>query len=113
MILAIFGGIYEYFSHGIYSPYMYGAFLIPLLFIAVDIFIQKILQRLTAQVQVDMRATLSYPLLCMTLTIASIVTGVVAIYGTTNPIVVYYKWFIMALLLGEVYEIIGQVVKRK
>ncbi len=94
---AFFGGVYEHFSHEVYSYYMIYAFAFPLL-----------------------GGTLPYMLLAMrkkeypgaacamlqhcglaTLTVGSILRGILEIYGTTNALCACYRYAGAALLLGS------------
>lgn len=84
---AIFSTVYEYCSHNVYSPFMVFAFAFPLILGGLPFFILKLLK------------TENYPSLWVknllhsgvaTLTVGSIVRGVLDIYGTTNPLSKYY-----------------------
>ena len=83
---AAFGAIYECFSHGVYSLFMIGAFAFPLLLGALPF-------RLIQKRGKPFPGNLTEDLICTgiaTLTVGSIVQGVLEIYGTTNPLVVIY-----------------------
>lgn len=84
LVIFVFGIIYEYFSHGVYSIYMMGAFVIPLIGgVLVNVLIKNLnLSKVISERTLDLRD-------CgvITLMIASIILGVVEIYGTTNYLI--------------------------
>ena len=91
---ALFGGVYEVFSHGVWSGWMVYAFAFPLVLGALPF------MRLSLQ-----RQPLPYPWCCRlhhagvaTLTVGSVMQGVLAIYGTTNQLILIY-WVVGAALL--------------
>ena len=91
---ALFGAVYELFSHGVFSYWMIYAFFFPLLLGAIPSFL--LLRRGKA---FPRRAAAD----CIHggvawLTVGSIVQGVLEIYGTTNPLVKAF-WLIGAGLL--------------
>lgn len=96
VICLIFGIIYELFSHGVYSIYMWGAFLIPLLLgcLASLIFFKK---------QNVIENNL-YNAGIITLTIGSILKGVLDIYGTTNEKLILY------LILGVLFIVLSIII---
>ena len=84
--LALLGGIYELFSHEVYSYYMLYAFAIPLV-------LGVLLQFLTAykKWRLPNDACLSmWNLAVATLAIGSVFKGILDIYGTTNKLVYAY-----------------------
>lgn len=92
---ALLGAIYELFSHEVYSYYMIYAFAIPLIL------------GMLPYLFVSMSNKKIYPSYIVrnlhhsgvaTLTVGSIIKGVLDIYGTTNSLCIYYL-FIGALLL--------------
>lgn len=83
---AAFGTIYECFSHGVYSCFMIGAFVFPLLLGA---FPFRLLQKSGKPFPGRFSEDLIYAGVAV-LTVGSIVQGVLEIYGTTNPLVVIY-----------------------
>ena len=94
---AAFGAIYECFSHGVYSCFMIGAFVFPLLLGAFPF-------RLLQKSGKPFPGKLPGNLICAgvtTLTVGSIVQGILEIYGTTNPLVTGY-W-----ILGAVLTMVG------
>ena len=83
--LAVFGGIYELFSHGVYSGWMIFAFAVPLflgaLLYALLLHFDKAPGRLFLNLWNAGVACLS---------VGSVFQGVLAIYGTTNALIVVY-----------------------
>ncbi|MBR1740290.1 MAG: hypothetical protein IJ733_00165, partial [Lachnospiraceae bacterium] len=78
---AFFGAVYEYFSFGVYSNYMLYAFAFPLvggvfLFLGLSLF--------GSGRKIRERGFMLYHYGIITLTVGSLVCGVVEIYGTTN-----------------------------
>ena len=98
---AFFGGVYEVFSHGVWSGWMVYAFAFPLVLGALPFGWLSLKRR---------------PLPCRwcrqlhhaavaTLTVGSVMEGVFAIYGTTNHLTIWY-WIIGGALL-----LMGQIVR--
>ena len=90
---AVFGAIYECFSHGVYSCFMIGASAFPLLFGALAF-------RLLQKYGKPFPGKLAENFICAgvaALTVGSIVQGVLEIYGTANPLVTGY-WIAGGLL---------------
>lgn len=86
IFLAVFGGVYEIFSHEVYSYYMIYAFAIPLILGALPSLIialkgKKQPSRLTAHL---------WAFGISALTVGSVFNGVLAIYGTTNNLIYVY-----------------------
>lgn len=76
----IFSAVYEYFSHEVYSPWMVGLFLVPLVFGAVPM---ALLAR--ARMRVGWLARQLWACAVLTLTLGCCFAGVLEIYGTTSP----------------------------
>ncbi len=90
----LFGAVYEYFSHDVYSYYMLYAFVIPLLggvapFFALSLSRWPVPGKFTQN---------TYHTGIATLTVGSIFSGVLKIYGTTNHLV-YVYWIVGGVLL--------------
>ena len=95
--VAIFGAVYECFSHGVWSGYMVYAFMIPLLLDAVPFTLLALRCR-----PMPGRWVLNFHHAGVaTLTVGSIFEGVLVIYGTTHPMTMVY-WIVgpVLLLLG-------------
>ena len=100
MFCAVFGGIYEIFSHGVYSNYMMYAFLFPLIG---GTLYNLILYSLRLRLQRGL-SLIFYNTGIAALTIGSIVRGILDIYGTDNILANVY-WYAGAILvcLGVVF----------
>lgn len=90
-----FGAVYEYFSHEVYSAYMLYAFGFPL----VGGTLPFLLLFLLGKPMPDKLVCGLYHCGIMTLTIGSIVKGILEIYGTTNKLTGFY-WLTGAVLCG-------------
>lgn len=93
---ALFGAIYERFSHGVYSYYMIYAFAIPLTGGVLPALLLSITgtKRPPAPIAVAV-----YHCAIATFTVGSIIEGILQIYGTTNALTVFYPIIGAALLL--------------
>ncbi len=105
---ALFGAIYEINSHEVYSFYMIYAFAFPLVggalpFSAMGLFrIKKYPYSASRNI---------YHSGIATLTVGSIIRGVLEIYGTTNSLVKYY-WIIgIAIVFTAIMLYIVQIMK--
>ena len=93
LFILIFGFIYESFSHGVYTPYMYLAFIVPFI---LGVIIKLVV--LYTKIKIPMISDNLYNAFINTLTIGSIFNGVLIIYGTTNSLI-YIYWILSLLLL--------------
>lgn len=95
LFTALFGAVYELFSHEVYSYYMIYAFAVPL--------VLGVLPSLLCLVRRGGRARITAVRIWMagviTLTIGSVFQGVLEIYGTTNKLTVLYLIAGIVLLL--------------
>ena len=91
----VFGIIYEIFSHQVYSLFMICAFLIPLILGALIYYILYSKERF----QITNASNNLYKSFIYTLTVASIIKGVLDIYGTTNSLIIIYPFVSSVLLL--------------
>ena len=82
----LFGTVYEKFSHGVYSPFMYLAFLIPL----VGGVLPYVILRLTGAPFPSKASMKLHASGVATLTVGSILQGALEIYGTTNALMIVY-----------------------
>ena len=82
----IFGQIYEYFSHGVYSIYMLYAFLIPF----IGLFIPSLLNNIILKRTVSDNVTLPWKCGIATLSAGSIYKGILEIYGTSGTFEMVY-----------------------
>lgn len=111
VVCALFGAVYERFSHGVYSYYVIYAFAFPLVGGALPYLLLAVL------------ATDRYPRrfarnLChsgiATLTVGSVVRGILDIYGTTNGLTRYY-WIVglFAVMEGAVIGFVDVFAAKK
>ncbi len=99
IFIAVFSTIYEFFSFGVYSPYMVFAFLIPLIFGIVPFGSCIALKRkLPARSSVEM-----YSGAVMLLTAGCIVRGVLDVYGTTNRKLILYPIIFVVMVIVSFY----------
>ncbi len=91
----IFGGVYELFSHEVYSYYMIYAFGFPFVGGALPFLL---LSLCSVQTYPNPFARNLYHSAIATLTTGSIIRGVLDIYGTTNRLAAYY-WIVGVPLL--------------
>ena len=100
VFVGIFSAVYEYFGRGIRSRAMIWAFLFPLLFGAIPTYVLS--GRLSAA-RVKYEGAVRFGINwyysgVAALTVGSIATGVVEIYGTTNHLMRAY-WIVGGILL--------------
>lgn len=96
LICVLFGAVYELYSHEVYSFYMIYAFVFPLVFGTLP-FMMLSLERVKRYPNTIARNL--YHSGIATLTVGSIVRGVLEIYGTTNTLADYY-WPVGLVLLA-------------
>ena len=97
LICILFTMIYELFSHDVYSNFMIFSFMIPLIFgviVYYGVYLSK-LSNLPSKLEISM-----YNAGIATLTLGSIMQGVLEIYGTTNSHI--YIYLIVGILLISV-----------
>jgi len=101
-VCAVIGLVYEIFSHGVWSVFMVGAFAVPLALGVLPNLIIALFRMKTP----GMAAENLYACGVATLTLGSLLTGVLQIYGTTNDLIQYY-WLagIGFALLGIIFYI--------
>ncbi len=95
IICALFGAIYEIYSHEVYSYYMIYAFAFPLIG---GSFVFSLMGLIRIKSYPCAFSRNLYHCGIATLTVGSIVRGVLEIYGTTNSLVKYY-WLVGISLL--------------
>ena len=83
IVIAIAAAVYGLFSHGVYSYFMIYAFMIPLLGGALP-------HLVAAMKGMEIDAKDTQLAIIATLTIGSILKGVLDIYGTTNRLLIVY-----------------------
>lgn len=95
IFLCLFGAVYELFSHDVYSYYMLYAFLFPLLMGVLPNIILIYCKKSSS-----LLSSILWKWSIYTLSIGSIVQGILEIYGTTNQLTMLY-WLVgigMALI---------------
>lgn len=109
-VCALFGAVYELFSHEVYSFYMIYAFAFPLVGGSLPFAVYA----LTGTKYPPTIARNLYHAGIATLTAGSIVRGILEIYGTTNALSRLY-WFAGAgfVIVGVVVGFIQSVLFRK
>ena len=95
LLCAIFGIIYEIFSHQVYSIFMICAFMIPLIGGA-GLYYTLNKKEKTRPTNISNNLYKSF---LYTLTIASIIKGILDIYGTTNSLILVYVFMSSILFL--------------
>ena len=97
LVTLAFGFVYELFSHNVISNYMIFAFLIPLILGAiVSIIIYRFKIKKIKKQQIEL-----YNASVVTLTVWSIIKGVLEIYGTSNGKTNIYLIVFVLLFLGS------------
>lgn len=100
IIILLFGIIYEVFSHGVISYFMIFAFLIPIINFLINILFIK------CNIKVFHISKNIFTAGVITLTLASIVKGVLDIYGTTNKLIFIYPVVgIILLIISIIIEV--------
>ena len=105
LLCALFGAVYEIFSHEVYSYFMIYAFVFPLLGGTLP-FLLLSLKQLKRFPCLPTRYLYHFGI--STLTVGSIIQGVLDIYGTTNSLVEYYwKGGVGFLLISVIVHILA------
>ena len=99
IFVGLFGGVYEIFSHNVFSPAMYLAWIIPCVLGA---FVYLALAFIPLEKVPGMATACVYNFGVAMLTIRSIFIGVIEIYGTTNRLMlaIYTVLSIVFLVIG-------------
>ncbi len=111
ILTAIFGAIYEIFSHEVYSFYMIYAFAFPLVGGVLPFSLFVLIKTKNSPSPVARKL---YHCAIATLTVGSIIKGVLEIYGTTNML--SWGYFLVGLpmlLAGIIIYIIGLILHKK
>ena len=116
---AVFGAVYELFSHGVYSGFMVYAFAFPLAlgtlpFLLLNLALKGKNSRFLLSLYSWRLPENLYHCGILTCTVGSLMTGVLDIYGTTNRLTVFY-WFAGAVLILAALLIctIGLLIKKR
>ncbi len=100
LFVALFGAVYEYFGHGVYSYFMIYAFAIPLVFGAVPFMAIGLFE-----VIIPSENTVKlWGYGVATLTIGAMMRGVLDIYGTTNKLMIVYPVAAVVLIIAAMVK---------
>ena len=109
LFFAVFGAIYEFFSHQVYSLFMICAFLIPLVlgFLPFLVLQRKGIRTLPCHIaQIYTGGIMSF-------TLGSVMKGVLDIYGTTSGLIVFYPIAGTVLVLGAFLLALPERIRRQ
>ena len=101
----VFSTVYEYFSHGVYSPFMIGLCLFPLILGVVPMILRR---RVGLKPASLMNRTIRMWGI-ITLTVASCLTGVFAIYGTVSAFTIYFGIMGALLMITSIVAYLKEV----
>ena len=107
---AFFGAVYELFGHDVYSYFMIYAFAIPLLGGALPF---TVIALLDAEDYPGIFGRVVYHSGLATLTVGSIIRGVLDIYGTSNRLLGIYWTVGVLLTLGGAVLIVTSMLRNK
>lgn len=110
LFFLILGIIYEHFSLGVYSNYMIYAFMIPLV---MGSLVSGIIYVLDLKILPNRISNNFYRASIITLTVGSVIKGVLDIYGTTNNLISYYLIAGIILVIISILIHIKEVIKTK
>ena len=100
LFVALFGAVYEYFGHGVYSYFMIYAFAIPFVFGAVPFMAIGLFE-----VIIPSETTVKlWGYGVATLTIGAMMRGVLDIYGTTNKLMIVYPVAAVVLIIAAMVK---------
>ena len=97
-----FSLVYEYYSHNIYSYYMLSSFIYPLI---MGVIVYTLIYKTKVNEKISILGVSIYNSSILTLTLGSVMKGVLEIYGTTNQLVSCYSILGMALLIISLFII--------
>ena len=104
---ALFGGVYEQFSHGVYSMDMIYAFAYPLVGGAIPFLALALWGTQPGGEQALYHSGIA------TLTFGSIIRGVLEIYGTDNKLTFVYPWAGWLLVVAGIIIYLSHTLKPK
>ena len=111
ILCAVFGAVYEVFSHGVYSYYMIYAFAFPLILGTLPFLLLSFIGNRAKSFPGSV-ARCFYHSAIIVMTVRSIMTGILEIYGTTNQLLSIY-WFAGAgLLLAAIISYLISLLAR-
>lgn len=105
LFCVLFGAVYELFSHEVYSFYMIYAFVFPLVGVVLPFLLMAMGKLFINSSAVSCNL---YHAGIATLTIGSILTGIVEIYGTTNTLIRIYWMAGTFMILGSLLLCMAQ-----
>ena len=105
LFCVLFGAVYELFSHEVYSFYMIYAFVFPLVGGVLPFLLMAMGKLFINSSAVSCNL---YHAGIATLTIGSILTGIVEIYGTTNTLIRIYWMAGTFMILGSLLLCMAQ-----
>ena len=105
LFCVLFGAVYELFSHEVYSFYMIYAFVFPLVGGVLPFLLMAMGKLFINSSAVSCNL---YHAGIATLTIGSILTGIVEIYGTTNTLIRIYWMAGTFMILGSLLVCMAQ-----
>ena len=112
LFIALFGIVYEQFSHNVHTFYMWFAWIWPLIFglIPYALFYFLPIKRVPG-----LLTECVYNFGVAMLTVRSVFKGVIIIYNTTNDtiVLVYTILAVVSLLLGAALYLIGLLINKK
>lgn len=108
LFIALFGGVYESFSHEVYSYFMIYAFAFPLVLGVLPLLVI----RMTGAAYPNRVVVSAVRAGIASLTVGSLVTGALEIYGTTHPLTVVY-WIAGGALLLFGAAVYGAALLRR
>ncbi len=105
----VFGSVYEYFGHGVFSPYMMYLFLFPL---AGGMLVQLLFMVTKLPYPVPAASRLYHAGLA-SLTVGSCMTGVFEIYGSASSLTKYYWYAGFVLIAAAAVYYVVFLIKRE
>lgn len=100
----LFSIIYEYFSFGVISYFMILSFLIPLFGLLLNYISYKL--KINNELKI-------LDLSVLTLTLGSVIRGILDIYGTTNHLLIYHLYVGLLLLFIFILIMIIKLFRKK
>ncbi len=108
VFLVLFGAIYEYFSHGVYSYFMIYAFAIPLMMGVIPYQIMLFEKKTPNHIFINL-----WNSSIATLSVGSVFAGVLAIYGTSNRLVYVYPIVGVMLIIAGIISLMISKTKHE
>ena len=94
IFVLIFSLIYEHFSFGVISNYMVFAFIFPLCGLVINFIMLVIKSKRVGEFQASL-----FDMSMLTFTLGCIIQGIIEIYGTTNSLIINFKYAGITLLI--------------